>query len=127
MNRFCKEYIRHVKALFPVVGREERNYLQKLAAQLEEYCEEHPVDSLVGLYKEYDKPEDVVNEYFSSMNTDKLILRIRNAKIFKTLILCLIIALLMFSTAAFTKTVLYHKAYQETIKSNNGYWEDVIY
>ncbi len=127
MNKFCKQYVQHVKALFPVVGREEKKYLQKLAVQLEEYCEEHPVDSLDTLYKEYDMPEDVVNEYFSSMNTESLILRIRNAKIIKAFILCLIIALLMFSTAAATKTILYHKAYQETIKSNNGYWEEVIY
>lgn len=127
MNRFCTQYIHEVKLLFPAIGKEEKDYLHKLSVLLEEHCEEHPVNSVNDLYDEYDRPENVVKEYFSSMDTEKVIFRIKKARRVKSLILALTIALLMVATAATTKTVLYYKAYQETLDSLNGYWVEEIY
>ncbi len=127
MNKYIKQYCKHVETLFPVIKKEERLYLNKLENQLEDFCDEHPIHSLNQLYDEYGVPSNIVNDYYSSLDTDRVIERIKQAKIARVIILFMLILTLLASTVAVTKSVLYYKAYQEAIANINGHWEDEIH
>lgn len=45
MNKSCKEYIKEIKAMFPIKGRAERKYIKELSKDVEEYCEDAGVIS----------------------------------------------------------------------------------
>lgn len=70
MNKICKEYISEVKLMFPVMGRKEKDYIKKLALDVEEFCEEAEVKTKEELYENYGKPQEVVSNYFSSADTE---------------------------------------------------------
>ena len=127
MNSICKQYIDQIKALFPVMGKLEREYIQGLAVQAEEVCEEQNITSLQDLYGEFDRPEEVVREYISRMDTEEVVQRIRRTRLLRILVTWIVIAALAITTAAMTKTILYHLAYQETLNILNGYWEEEIH
>ena len=126
MNSICKQYMEQIRLIFPLMGKQEKQYLQKMSVQVEDFCEENDVGSLDDLYKHFDPPEDVVREYFSVMDTSEIIRRIKRGRLFRILVICIIIAALAAGTAAITKTVLYQMAYQEAIESINGYWDETI-
>lgn len=48
MTKLCKRYIADIKAFFPIMGKQERKYLAKLADTIEDYCEEEGITSLNG-------------------------------------------------------------------------------
>lgn len=65
MNKSCKEYIKEIKAMFPIKGRAERKYIKKLSIDVEEYCEDAGAISKEDLYENYGTPFNVVESYFS--------------------------------------------------------------
>lgn len=56
MNKSCKEYIKEIKAMFPIKGRAERKYIKKLSNDVEEYCEDAGAISKEDLYENYGTP-----------------------------------------------------------------------
>jgi len=126
MNNISKQYMKQVKTLFPVMGKQEKNYMEGLSRQVEDICDENEIDSLERLYQVFDKPEDIVHEYFSRMDTDEVVQRIRKTRLFKVMVTWVVIAALAASTYYATSTALYYKAYQETMDNINGYWVDEI-
>lgn len=95
MNKLCKKYISNVRAFFPIKGKLEKKYLRDLATTVNDFCEGNNPASLEVLYKEFGTPNEVVNSYFSTVNTDYVIKRIRFSKIVKIVaVLLLIIALI---------------------------------
>ncbi|OUQ68786.1 hypothetical protein B5E53_04470 [Eubacterium sp. An11] len=111
MNKICKEYIKKVKILFPIMGKDEKNYINKLKLNLEDNF--NHVTSLNELYMSVGTPEDTVNLYFVYADTDYIITRIRKSKFIKYCIsvisLVLIITLLLFSIYAYEA----HKTFKE--------------
>lgn len=92
MNKICRQYVSEVKAFFPIMGRSEREYIEKLKKDIENYCEESEVTSKEDLYKGYGLPYETVDEYYSSAETDEIVKRIKTAKITKTIITAVIIS-----------------------------------
>lgn len=111
MNKICKEYIKKVKILFPIMGKDEKNYINKLKLNLEDNF--NHVTSLNELYMSVGTPEDTVNLYFVYADTDYIITRIRKSKFIKYCIsvisLVLIITLLLFNIYAYEA----HKTFKE--------------
>lgn len=111
MNKICREYIKKVKTLFPILGKDEMNYINKLKLNLEDNF--NHVTSLNELYTSVGTPEDTVNLYFVYADTDYIITRIRKSKFIKCCIsvisLALIITLLLFNVYAYEA----HKTFKE--------------
>lgn len=98
MNKICKQYISEVKALFPIMGKNEKNYIEKLKNNLEDYCEEFSVASKDELYKNYSTPTQVVNDYFATADTDYLVKKIKFSRFIKlTFVILLAVALISIS------------------------------
>lgn len=91
MNKLCKEYISEIKALFPIKRKEERDYIKKIIADVEDYCEEANVTTKQELYENYGKPNDVVNNYFSTVDTEYIAKQIRVTGFIKTAVAVLLV------------------------------------
>ena len=98
MNKLCKEYIKEVKAMFPVKGTKERKYIKQLSEDIEDYCEEDNATTKEELYENYGNPVDVVVEYFSATSVSYVIKRLKISKYIKSLIAVLIAVILVLST-----------------------------
>lgn len=98
MNKLCKEYIKEVKAMFPVKGKKERKYIKQLSKDIEDYCEESNATTKEELYENYGNPVDVVAEYFSAIGAPYVIKKIRISKYIKALIAIIIAVILVLST-----------------------------
>lgn len=107
MNKVCKEYMAEVKYFFPIRRKDERLFMKKLASDVEGYCLETKVTDKKELYDNYGKPNDVVNNYLSSVNTEYISKQIRISKFVKTLVAALI-ALATIVTAVACVTI-YHE------------------
>ncbi|MBE6734987.1 MAG: hypothetical protein E7563_06585 [Ruminococcaceae bacterium] len=99
MNKICKEYISEIKALFPIKRKPEKDYIKKVAADIKDYCEEENVTSKQDLYDNYGKPNDVVNNYFATVDTEYVVKQIKVARFIKTAV-ALIIVLATIATSA---------------------------
>lgn len=72
MNKPYSQYIKEVKALFPIMGREEKSYIKKLELSIKECAEECHCNSVHDLYKEFGRPADVLSSYLSSLDNNYL-------------------------------------------------------
>lgn len=100
MDKICKQYISEVKAFFPIMGKEERNYINKLKLNIANYCEEEGITSKQELYDNYGKPNDVANDYFSTVDTKYIIKKIKISKYIKASIVA-ILSLALISTSVY--------------------------
>ena len=104
MNTYTKQYIREVKALFPSKGKKERDYLKKLSITIDEYCEEEQINNKQDIYKKYGKPIDIVYDYYSALDTEAIVKKIRLAGFIRLgLVLLIIIALIATTIYAIAK------------------------
>lgn len=97
MSKISKQYIKEVKAMFPVKSKNERLYLKKLTMDVEMLCEEVNITSKEELYEKYGKPVDVVAEYFATVDTDYVFKKLRISKYIKALVAVFITAILVLS------------------------------
>ena len=95
MSKISKEYIKEVKAMFPVKGKKERLYLKNLARDVEMLCEEENITSKEELYEKYGKPIEVVAEYFATVETDYVLKKLRISRHIKALVAIVITAILI--------------------------------
>lgn len=124
MNKICKQYISEVKTFFPIIGKDERDYISKLKTNVDDFCDEVDIYTKDDLYKQYGLPNDIVNDYYSTIETEKIIKRIRLSKHIKRSIVVLLVLAVI--TTSFYYISLY-KAYDvfanEKIVTHN---EEVI-
>ena len=95
MDKICKQYIKNAKALFPILGKPEKDYFKKLELNINDYCQESSTTSLEKLYKDFGTPSEVANSYFSNVNTDYIVKQIRRTKAIKTTLIAIIILTLV--------------------------------
>lgn len=122
MKTICKEYISNVKAFFPLKGKKERKYIKDLEINVNDYCLENNISSIDVLYQEFGSPTEVVNSYFSALNTTDVIKKIRISKFVKIflcllLIVSLVIAIIFCSYLICVKDVIKEQeiVFKETI------------
>ncbi len=107
MNKLCKIYIRKIKALFPIMGKSERNFIKTIKINVNDFLADTPDCNLEDLYEEFGTPEDVINSYYTSVNTDRIIKRIKISKYVKILTSIFILCLL--SLTIFRFYILYEE------------------
>lgn len=108
-SKISKQYISEVKTLFPLIGKSERNYIKKLKTNVESCCDENNITTKQELYDCYGLPNDVVNDYYSSVDTEYLIRKIRISKYLK-MIVAIVLTVAVFATSIYC--VKLYKGYQ---------------
>ena len=123
MNKICREYILEIKALFPIKRKPEREYIKKLVSDIEDYCEEENVTSKQELYENYGKPNEIVNNYFSAVDTEYIAKQIRVTRFIKTAVA----VLLVLATVATSALCIYlNSAYQVLAREEIVIRENII-
>lgn len=74
-----KIYLQQVKAAFPVLGKPEKQYLQKLQSCVQSFVEERPELTLNDLIEQFGPAEDVFALYASGCDTASLVRRMQIA------------------------------------------------
>ncbi len=121
VKSLSEQYTKKVKALFPYVGNAERKYLNNLRLTVDDFCVAENISDLKDLESGFGKPEDIVHEYVSSIETDELIRRLNSRKIIRRII---VIVLIIAIVAATFFTIHTYKEYL-LIKNSTVYFEDV--
>lgn len=123
MNKICKEYVFEIKAMFPIRRKQERMYIKSLISDIESFCEEANVETKKDLYSKYGLPNDVVNNYLSTLNTTHIAKHIKTTRSIKILI----IALLILATIATSALCIsfYHE-YQVQEQEQAMFYEEII-
>lgn len=124
MNKICKQYIADIKSIFPIMGKEERDYIGKLAITVNEFCETENVTSKNILYKKFGTPTDVANTYYTGTDIERLLKRMRISRYIKTTAtgLLLILLLIMIIFALVYASDSYHT--QELFDEMDAIFED---
>ena len=113
MTKLCNTYIKKIKTLFPLIGKSERNFIKAIRINVNDFLADAPNSSLDDLYKEFGKPEDVINSYYVSVNTDNIIKRIKISKYVKILITAFIICLLSLTILKFYISYTEHQVFMD--------------
>lgn len=121
MNTYTKQYIREVKAMFPSKGKNERKYIKKLAITVDEFCEEESVKNKLMIYEKYGKPIDIVYDYYSALDTEAIVKKIRLAGSIR-LGLVLLICIALIATAIYAIAKYDSHVQMETMA--NGFIEE---
>lgn len=95
MNKVYKKYISSIEALFPVKGKAEKKYLDNFKINVLDYIEENNVTSIEVLNDEFGNPSEVVNAYFSSVDTEYVVKRVKHSKWLKLCFITILIAVLI--------------------------------
>ena len=123
MNKLCKTYIRRVKTLFPLMGKSERKYIKILKTNINDYLVDTPNSNINDLYKEFGSPKDIMNSYYSTIDIDNVIKKIRISKYVKTLIILLAMCLLSLTVLRF---YIQYEGHQVFIKEQIHSEETII-
>ena len=123
MNKICKQYISEIKAFFPIMGKDEKKYIAKFKNNIESYCDEAGITTKEELYNNYGFPNNVVNDYYSSLDTDYIVKKIKFSKYIKALVLVILI-LLIVVTSVFC--VFWYQNHQMYLREEAVIAESVI-
>lgn len=83
-KKIVRRYISEIKAICPFRGRGERKYLSWFSNNVWVYCEENDIQDIDELYRQFGKPNDVVNHYLTGMDIDEISNKIVKIKMDKT-------------------------------------------
>lgn len=92
----ANKYIHQCKSLFPVYGKLERTFLNRLKVQVNEHLDLFPDISYNELVKQFGSPREVVMEYYDNIEDDYLLSKIDLAKKVKKFLLFIAILFLVY-------------------------------
>lgn len=110
MEKLCRQYMNHVKATFPIIGKNELKYLDQVEADLINYYSENAPDSVESIYKDFGTPTDILYNYYDSTDVDPLIKRIYRIRLKKHIAICLVILLAVISGTFLIESYLAYQA-----------------
>lgn len=109
MNKICQQYLSEIKTFFPIMGKPEKKYLANLSSLLEDYYIEENVNTVEELYNGFGHPSEIISTYLTSVDTSRLIKRIRLTNWVKRGIITL---LLIISIGVSIYGITSYKAYE---------------
>ena len=92
----ARKYIRQCRTLFPVYGKSERTFLNRLKVQVNEHLDVFPDLSYEKLVEQFGTPKEVVMEYYDNIEDDYLLSKIDLAKKVKKFLLFIAILFLVY-------------------------------
>ncbi|MCD8380889.1 MAG: DUF6120 family protein [Lachnospiraceae bacterium] len=125
-DKICEQYISQIKYFFPLIGKKEKDYLQKLQTTLNDYCEQSVTVSLDSLYTEFGTPSNIVADYFSDTNINDIVKRVRKDKSLKRISFCLIACLIIVLIGCSIRIGINFKNYNQAISDSAQYYEEII-
>lgn len=79
-NPITKQYLKDIKLLFPIWGKEEKAFFQSFSKQVDEYLYSYENATLEDLYRDVGAPNEILNNYLSQTSISYLSKRICHTK-----------------------------------------------
>ena len=69
-NSLQTKYLKEIRSLLPILRREEKEYLRKMAENIEEtrLIENVDLETLDDYYKVFGEPKDIIHQYYTEMD-----------------------------------------------------------
>ena len=91
----ARDYIRQVKAIFPLYGRERKRFINDLKEAVESHIEDTKDGSYEDIVKHFGSPAEVVSDYIEGMDPEALYRKITFRRRITTIAVIAHIALLI--------------------------------
>ena len=88
-------YIKQIKALFPIKGKRENEYIRKVERQMAEALQEMSSHTLEDLYEKFGDPKKVVWDYYNLVDSEQFKKRITIKKYIRGFIVALLLAVVI--------------------------------
>lgn len=89
-EKTMKQYLKGIKLLLPIYGKEERKFLKDYQSAMESFLAEHPVCTPEEFTAHFESPEDACHNYISSLEQESLCKRISFRKLIIKVIICVL-------------------------------------
>lgn len=104
-----KKYLKDCRRLFPIYGKCEREYLERLKCHIQEYQLEHEYCTYDNLAAQFGTPAEVAAEYYDTVDDSFLLKRVnfkRLCRIFTVILLSLLFIFLCYKTYILHQMIL---------------------
>lgn len=91
-----KKYLKDCRRLFPMYGKCEREYLERLKCHIQEYQSEHVHCTYDDLVEQFGTPAEVAAEYYDTVDNDYLLKRVNFKGLCRTSAVILLSLLFIF-------------------------------
>lgn len=119
-----RDYIRQVKAIFPLYGREKKRFINDLKEAVESYIEDTKDGSYEGIVKHFGSPAEVVGDYIEGMDSEVLYRKITFRRRILTIAGIVFIAVLV---GVIFNLYWNYDAYRQAVESIVVEGETIIY
>ncbi len=119
-----RDYIRQVKAIFPLYGRERKRFINDLKEAVESYIEDTKDGSYEGIVKHFGSPAEVVSDYIEGMDSEVLYRKITFRRRILTIAGIVLIAVLV---GVIFNLYWNYDAYRQSVESIVVEGETIIY
>ncbi len=93
---FTAIYLHKIKNLFPILGKQERQYLKGFENTVQYYADDHSILSIQDLIREFGTPQEVVDSYINQADSNYLSKKMKKNTFIKRIVLIVVSCLLMF-------------------------------
>ena len=124
MNNYINEYIEQAAAYFPVLGKQEKQYLAKMSNSIEDFFGSSEPESLEDIVAEFKMPQNVAKDYISTLDTSSLVHRIYMRSFLRDCIITVLAIAIMTATVFGYRTALLNHA--RTKVENENYTPPVF-
>lgn len=90
-SKELNRYFREIRLLLPLYSKTEKKFLRDFRHSVEEYVDDNPDCTIADIYEVFEKPEDVVYSYISTLDSEKLCKSIAIRKFIKIAVIVLLI------------------------------------
>lgn len=110
ISKQLKQYLKKIRLLLPIYGKEERIFLKDLKESMTEYIELNLGCTWEDVVSHFEEPEDAVYNYITSLDQSQLCKRISLRKtITKAIVIITIVAVVVLCA----RTYFYYNLYKE--------------
>lgn len=120
----ARDYIRQVKAIFPLYGRERKRFINDLKEAVESHIEDTKDGSYEGIVKHFGSPAEVVSDYIEGMDSEALYRKIIFRRRITTIAVIALIAVLI---GVVIDLLWDYSAYRKDVESIVVERETIIY
>lgn len=109
-----KKYLKDCKNIFPIYGKQELIYLQRLRKQIYEYCTSNNPCSYDEIVEQFGSPFFIVTTYYESLDIEQENVILKKLNLLKQIRTFLIIIICILIFAFGFKSYLFYLDYQES-------------
>ncbi len=100
MNKEIKKYIKDIELMFPIMQKEEKEYIKRIEQSIMKQCDNQQI-AYQDLVNQYGTPTDIMTAYVNDIDTEEFVFKTRkhrkNRKIIIGTCFCVVLCTLIVS------------------------------